>query len=485
MAKEKRNATIAWLERSNPLKGLSISAANNIFDAARTGDTQRLHWMYQEIETANPVLSMCVTRRSGAAANFRWKVSERAAFDDTLASEQRDAVERFLGGIVNLADVFEHLDLALFRGFSHAQPIWEEDGTVHEIALLDSWKFLKKDGAWFYNPACDGFTSSCESCEDARLITVERRRPVDVPALALHLRAAVGSRDWGRFIERYALPKPAVVMSPNASGNDRNDYQQTANALENGQVTVWPSGTSLMDFAGGSRGVDPFTAFITHQEKTILMLATGGTLGSMAEAGSGTLAGNAQQDVWKSIVSRDSGVISAAMMRDLIRPYLEATFPGQKIAIEFGFDLTHNPTPKEVFEIAGAAKAAGYIINQEQLEEKTGFRLEKAPESAPMGGGMMLNRRDSADTPLQNAANRLQNASTSEDEQVDPSNETPSQTAEKRPNKQLKKVDELGVGSDGVNSLTHSLTEALEDLFEKSLAEAAAEELEMKGNHET
>lgn len=462
MAKEKRNATIAWLERSNPLKGLSISAANNIFDAARTGDTQRLHWMYQEIETANPVLSMCVTRRSGAAANFRWKVSERAAFDDTLASEQRDAVERFLGDIVNLADVFEHLDLALFRGFAHAQPIWEEDGTVREIALLDSWKFLKKDGAWLYNPACDGFTGACESCEDARLITVERRRPVDVPALALHLRAAVGSRDWGRFIERYALPKPAVVMSPNATGNDRNDYQQSANALENGQVTIWPSGTSLMDFAGGSRGVDPFTAFITHQEKTILMLATGGTLGSMAEAGSGTLAGNAQQDVWESIVSRDSGVISAAMMRDLIRPYLEATFPGQKIAVEFGFDLTHNPSPKEIFEIAGAAKTAGYIINQEQLEEKTGFKLEKAPESAPTGGGMMLNRRDSAATPLQNDENRLQNASTSEDEQVDPSNETPSQIAKKRPNNQLN---------------NDALASALEDLFEKSLAEAAAEEL--------
>lgn len=466
MAKEKRNATIAWLERSNPLKGLSISAANNIFDAARTGDTQRLHWMYSEIETANPVLSMCVTRRSGAAANFRWKVSERAAFDDTLASEQRDAVERFLGGIVNLADTFEHLDLALFRGFSHAQPIWEEDGTVREIALLDSWKFLKKDGAWFYNPACDGFTGSCESCEDARLITVERRRPVDVPALALHLRAAVGSRDWGRFIERYALPKPAVVMSPNATGNDRNDYQQSANALENGQVTVWPSGTSLMDFAGGSRGVDPFTAFITHQEKTILMLATGGTLGSMAEAGSGTLAGNAQQDVWESIVSRDSGVISAAMMRDLIRPYLEATFPGQKIAVEFGFDLTHNPSPKEVFEIAAAAKAAGYIINQEQLEEKTGFKLEKAPESASMGGGMMLNRRDSADTPLQNDENRLQNASTALNEQVDPLEETPSQIAKKRPNNQLK------------NGETQDpLATALESLFEESLAEAAAEEI--------
>ena len=43
-------------------------------------------------------------------------------------------------------------------------------------------------------------------------------------------------------------------------------------------------------------------------------------------------------------------------------------------------------------------------------------------------------------------------------------------------------VESGGVRSDGVNSptpsLTHSLTKALEDLFEKSLAEAAAEELD-------
>ncbi len=38
----------------------------------------------------------------------------------------------------------------------------------------------------------------------------------------------------------------------------------------------------------------------------------------------------------------------------------------------------------------------------------------------------------------------------------------------------------LGVEELGVNSLT----EALEKLFEKTLAEAAAEELEMKGNNE-
>lgn len=456
MAKEKRNATIAWLERSNPLRGLTIAQANMIFDCARNGDTQRLHWMYQEIETQNPVLSMATTRRAGAAANFAWRVSERAAMDGSLSAEQKDAAERFFADIENLSDLFEHLDLALFRGLAHAQPIWEDyplSGSgavvprVTHIELLDSWKFLKKDGEWLFNPACDGFSSNCVSCRDARLVTVERRRPVDVPALAIHLRAAVGSRDWGRFIERYALPKPAVVMAQNATEKDRDSYLESASALENGQVTVWPSGASLMDFAGSSRGVDPFTAFIQHQEKTILMLATGGTLGSMAESGAGTLAGNAQADVWDQIVSRDAGIIASAVVRSLLRPFLAAAFPGQPVAVDFDFDLTKKPTPKEIFETAAAAKSTGYLVDQATLEQETGYKLEKdtAPEGS-FGGQTPAGFALNAQTPLQNAANRLQNAPSKPDEQGHP----PAEDA---------------------------LVEAFSGLFEKTLAEAAAGEI--------
>lgn len=446
MAKEKRNATIAWLERSNPLRGLSIAAANSIFDCARNGDTQRLHWMYQEIETQNPVLSMATTRRAGAAANFAWRVSERAAMDGSLSVEQKDAAERFFGDIENLSDLFEHLDLALFRGFAHAQPIWEDDRTVRHIELLDSWKFLKKDGEWLFNPVCDGFSSNCVSCKDARLVTVERRRPVDVPALAIHLRAAVGSRDWGRFIERYALPKPAVVMAQNATEKDRDDYLESASALENGQVTVWPSGASLMDFAGSSRGVDPFTAFIQHQEKTILMLATGGTLGSMAESGAGTLAGNAQADVWDQIVSRDAGIIAQAVKRSMLNPFLAAAFPGQPVAVDFDFDLTKKPTPKEIFETATAAKNAGYLVAQDELEEATGWKLEKAPETPSPAPGFAMNSQPKPETPLQTRENGFKNAPRVSDGQGDPKAED-------------------------------ALVEALSGLFEKSLAEAAAGEI--------
>ena len=37
------DAAHCWLERTNPLVGVSIRTAQGIFDAARSGDTQRLH----------------------------------------------------------------------------------------------------------------------------------------------------------------------------------------------------------------------------------------------------------------------------------------------------------------------------------------------------------------------------------------------------------------------------------------------------------
>ena len=386
--REKKDAAMAWLERTNPLTGMTIRDLQNVFDCARSGDTQRLHWIFNEIEAVNPVLLVCVERRASAVANFQWRIAERASSDGKLSAEQKDAAESFFADIENLTEAFEHLDLAFFRGFAHCQPIWESDGTVREISFLDSWKFVRRGGEWFFNPECTGFSSTMQSCRDARLMTVTRRRPIDYPALGIHVRDAVGNRDWGRFLERHALPKPAVRMHQGATEKEKADYLEAAECVENGQVSVWPFGSELTDFAGGSRGVDPFKNFIEHQEKRIVLLATGGTLMSLAQSGSGTLAGNAQTDVWESIVARDSSVIAQAVTRSLLRPYLAAAFPGRPCAVEFGFDFSKPPTPKEVAEVAATLKNAGWRIDQGELEEATGFTLEKEEAENPsMPGG--------------------------------------------------------------------------------------------------
>ena len=105
--REKKDASMAWLERTNPLTGMTIRDLQNVFDCARNGDTQRLHWIFNEIESVNPVLLVCVERRASAVANFQWRVAERASQDGQLSAEQKDAVETFLGDIENLTEAFD------------------------------------------------------------------------------------------------------------------------------------------------------------------------------------------------------------------------------------------------------------------------------------------------------------------------------------------------------------------------------------------
>ena len=216
------------LTGTNPLVGVSIRTAQNIWDAARAGDTQRLHWLFNEIESANPVLFTCIERRQAAIAGFQLKVSALPSREGSLANEQKDAVESFIAGIENFTEMLEHLDSAFFRGFALAQPIWEEDATVREIRLHNSWEFLVHDGVLYHNPECNGFTRDAVSCADAGLIGIQRRRAIDYPALSIHIRHAVSERDWGRFLERYALPKPAVTMAQNATNASAPEMPHSA-----------------------------------------------------------------------------------------------------------------------------------------------------------------------------------------------------------------------------------------------------------------
>ena len=441
------DAAHCWLERSNPLAGLSVRAAQSIFDCARAGDTQRLHWLFQEIEAANPLLFTCIERRQSAVAGFRTAVSALPSQEGGLADEQKDAAETFLSGIENFVEMLERLETAFFRGFALAQPVWEADDAVREVALHNSWEFLVHDGELYHNPECDGWTRNCVSCADAMLIGVQRRRAIDYPALSIHIRHAVGERDWGRFLERYALPKPAVNMAPNATTEQRGDYLAAARAVENGQVSVWPSGTSITDFAGGSRGTDPFNSFIEHQERLVVLLATGGTLTSLAQADTGSLAGGAQMQVWREIVRRDAGVLAQAVMRSLVRPYLERAFGARPCCVELALDFPSERSAQDAANIAATVRNAGYLVDQGELEKAVGFTLEKAPD-VPEPQAFAKAR---ARTPFKNDEEALQNAPHVSDGQGDPKSE-------------------------------NALVEALSGLFEKSLAEAAAEELVNKEN---
>lgn len=386
----------SWLDTVNPIRGLSISAAKSIFDSARKNGSALLQKIYAEIEDCDPTLMTCVDRRAAAIAGIGWQVNARASEKDQgLADAQREAVDAFLSGIENFEDALEHLDLAFFRGFSHVQPVWEADNTVRRINLLDSWNFLqeKHTGKWYYNPEASTDLTGCEEITpEARLVTLTHRRPIDWPALIVYIRKALGEQDWGRYVERYGLPNFIATMHAGATDVQRDEYLKTAKAVREGQPAALPNGGSVTTVGTESRGQDPFSLFLEHQEKQIVLMATGGTLTSLAQADTGSLAGGAQMDVWRQIVARDVTVISSAINRALVRPFLEAAFPGKPIAADFKIEAVEKPGKKETADLAVALRNAGYTIDQGELEEAVGFKLEKDAAPQPAPGGMLLNK---------------------------------------------------------------------------------------------
>lgn len=383
---ELRRLNKMWLERTNPLRGLSISRATSMFDSARVWGSPRLQYAYNEIEATDPVLMTCVERRQSALAGLDYRFVASSSEDETLANEQRDALDRFVSGIENFSEVLEHMDLAFFRGFSHVQPIWDGNKVQH-VNLLDSWNFLRNDeGQWLWNPACHETTGGLEPIgPDARLVSLVRKRAIDYPAIIIYIRHALGDRDWGRFIERYAIPPVHFEMAAGATDKDKPLYQEAGDAAHNGQNTIRPNGSHI-DFAAEARGADPFTPFIEHQDKYIVLLATGGTLTSLAQADTGSLAGGAQMEVWREIVARDGVKIAEALNRSLFRRYLELEFPGRPMAARFELSNEAKPTADEIADLAGKLKTAGYTVDQAELEEAVGLKLVKDETPAPQIG---------------------------------------------------------------------------------------------------
>ena len=398
--KTRRTAASAWLERTNPLAGLSIRAAQRIYDAARGGDFSRIQYLYSEIERENPVLMTCVDRRASALSGLGWKVSTQR--DGAEADEQKAALEERLAGAEGMDEALEHLALAFFRGFAHVRPLWNGPGSLAGFDLLNGWNFARDPatGQWFWNPRAEYCDPSHPGpglvpVPAGELVTVSRVREIDRPAMALCLRDAVGARDWGRFLERYGIPFVVFTAPPTASDETMPRFAEAAEKIADGLSTAVPAG-STVSFAGEARNADPFTPFETQIHKLIVLMSTGGTLTSLAESGAGTLAGNAQMEVWNEIVKRDGVAIGAAIDRAVCRPLLRGIrdFAGRPPLVKFELGGDRQLDPGEIFDIAAKARAAGYRVAKDELEKATGYTLEEEVQTVEGPDGLTVGRSD-------------------------------------------------------------------------------------------
>lgn len=417
---------LAAIETMNPLRGLTATGAQNLFDAARQGDTTRLQWLYNEIEAAIPAMLVCAERRAAAVAGYDWHVAARDHIrrgDENLQAEQVAALEEAFATVeqANFSDVVEHLGAAFFRGYAHASPHWTADGLgVTGFDLLDGWNVVRdavrEPGVWRWNPNALATTAFAGLPEipPEELLSLVRPRHIDYPALQICLRVALGDKAWGKFIDRYGIPPVIVIMPPDVDPNRVGEYVTAAERVTDGGSGALPYG-SLVHYAEGGRGVDPFTAFVERQEKSIVLLGTGGMLTSLVEAtGIGGGATSAHSDTWREIVRRDIRFVGKAVDRQIAEPIMERAFPGRPRLAYFDFDQDPAPTADQLFETAAKARQAGYLVVQSELEEKSGYKLEKiAAEpfpAAPGGGWAVQNSEAGPGNARRNEGNTRENA---------------------------------------------------------------------------
>ena len=403
----------AWIKGTNPLRGMTVQRAISLYDAARYGDTTELQWLYNELESSDPTLMVCSERRSGAVSLLDWKASVRSekrtrGYDQVLADEQQDAIAKAFGRVdgTNLNETIEHLAKAFFRGFAHVVPIYSEDGVeVSAFELLDNWNFCRDivSGGWYWNPRAYAYTdlggTDLKPIPSEELCSLVRPRHIDYPAMTIYLRNAVGEKGWGQFVERYGVPPVIITMPENIPDDKLTEWSSAAEKVAEGASGALPGGSQVF-YADGARGVDPFSAFIKHQQELVVLMATGGKLTSLSDAtGIGSGATSAHEETWREVWTRDSVFIAGALNRSCVGRILDRAFPGKPHLAYFDFEKESSPTAGDVFDDAGKAKTAGYLVDKAQLEEKSGYKLVLDPASAHQTTWQSPNP---ATTPVQN-----------------------------------------------------------------------------------
>ena len=416
------------LERINPLRGVDEWRLGQIFDDARDGIYADLAWLYNEIEGVEPALLACCDMRESAASECGWLVKTTDAkrvrgFDQSLADEQRDTLLAEFGSADDdLAELAGHLVTAFFRGAAHARPLWNTDGSLAGFQHLDLWNFAhdRKSGLWYWNADASREESTFQAIPPGELVSVAVSRHVDHAALPIFIRAALGAKRYGVWLDRFGIPPVGIIMPPTAEKGDQASYMDLARKFARGGSGILPNASQIV-YGTEARSVCPFTDFIRFQQQQIYTIGIGRV--QSGETDGTNLGGNAAGVVeagFQRIVRRDARRIARAINDAVTSKILARLFPGRPVLAQFAWDTETKRTSRQVLDDAVAAKNAGLEIDIEQMREMTGYILSKAPEKPAQGPFGGLNSATPGKTPLQNAEKALQNAPRPADEQGDP-----------------------------------------------------------------
>lgn len=395
----------ARTREDNPSHGLTIQRAVRLMESYLTGDFADLMWTFAApwigVENSDPDYLSVIERRVGAIKEMSWEIRQWKAKQgddpdpakEALAQKQAQVLEGAYERMENVTEAIAHLVLARFRGFSIVEP----DEANGEFIPVDHWN-VRRDGLrgdWYFNETGEigRELSDCAPFAESRIIVMESARPIGRIALVKYIRANLSEQDWDHFVEIFGIPS-GMVIAPEGVGEGGDKlaaFKQAAADAARGGDAAFPAGTQWVPH-DGPRGMQPFRPRLEWLSEKLVQAGTGGMLTMLSMPGSGTLAGSAHMEAFKTLARADAADISEVFQKQFDkRRLLESGLlqpGGQPLA---WFEISSNEEQDAAKAAEQAVRLSQFFdLDEQQVEERSGWKVTRKPfaTAAPSFGGL-------------------------------------------------------------------------------------------------
>lgn len=242
-----------WRDAYNPLRGLKLQRAISLLENYPLGYMADLQWTYFFVEQTDADLFALIDRRTSAQLEMDWdarliaETKKPGEFDQNLAKEQQAALNEAYNRVDNLYEAIEHLAMAPFRGYAHAEKLRTVGGDIIRFEIVDQWNMVRDGlvGDWKYNPEAQ--QTSFDSLPKEHLVDPANflirtvRRHIDRIGLIKFLRTNLSQKDWDAFIEIYGIPGGVIIGPPNVPEGKEAEYEAAAQEVAQGGSGYLPN----------------------------------------------------------------------------------------------------------------------------------------------------------------------------------------------------------------------------------------------------
>jgi phage gp29-like protein len=382
-----------YLERYNPLSGLTMTKLSRFFDEGDQGQFAQLMWLCRKVERRDETMRACKRRMGNELARMTWSIKTPSELPPGATELQAQDQAKFLRAryeaVENLKEAVQHLALAEVRGFAHLEKNYDADGTVNKLNCVPQWHWQRDCiyGEWKFSASARPYDKDAKPIlEDDRphwIIREVEDAWLDI-ALICALRKNLARRDVDGFCARYGIPNTFFIAPVGADATKLAEFAEIADDLVSDGGGALPAGSDVKSVDGGTNKGEIFQQVIDDQNSALVLAATGGLLTMLTAPGSGTLAGSAHQEAWENIVGGVGKAISETLQEQFDAIELKLKFPNQPVLAYFELSYPdQDESRKDLVEDVTKLATAGWRVTKEVLEEKTALTFEEDAGPAP------------------------------------------------------------------------------------------------------